>query len=83
MHLFGTIGFVLLFIGILINLYLLVLKIMGGGYMGQALIDTLSHHITWRHTTNKLICIIAEINIRTYYESGNKKTYQVRKIWSK
>jgi hypothetical protein len=27
------------------------------------------------------IGIIAEISMRTYYESGNKKTYQVRKVW--
>jgi len=26
--------------------------------------------------------ILAEINVRTYFESQNKKTYQVRKIYS-
>jgi hypothetical protein len=29
------------------------------------------------------IGILAEVSMRTYYESGNKKTYQVRKVWNK
>ena len=28
------------------------------------------------------IGILAEVSMRTYYESGNKKTYQVRKVWN-
>lgn len=82
MHLFGTIGFVLLFIGILINLYLLVLKIMGEDIWGKPLL--ILGLITLLGGIQLItIGIIAEINIRTYYESGNKKTYQVRKIWGK
>jgi len=28
------------------------------------------------------IGILAEVSMRTYYESGNKKTYQVRRVWT-
>jgi hypothetical protein len=28
------------------------------------------------------IGILAEMNMRTYYETGHKKTYQVRRIWN-
>jgi hypothetical protein len=29
------------------------------------------------------IGILAEVNVRTYYESTQKKTYQIRKIWKR
>lgn len=81
MHLFGSVGFVVFFLGILINAYLLVLKIMGHDIWGKPMLIL------------GLICllggvqlitlgILAEINVRTYFESQNKKTYQVRKIYA-
>lgn len=82
MHLFGKIGFILMFIGILINLYLLVLKFTGEDIGGKPLlilgVVTLLGGIQFI-----TIGIIAEINIRTYYEASNKKTYQVRNIYGR
>ena len=82
MHLFGTLGFISLFIGIIINIYLLVLKIMGENIWGKPLI-ILGLIFLLGGIQLITIGIIAEISIRTYYESGHKKTYQVRKVWNK
>jgi glycosyltransferase involved in cell wall biosynthesis len=82
MHLFGTLGFVSLFIGIAINIYLLVLKILGEDIWGKPLI-VLGLIFLLGGIQLITIGILAEISMRTYYESGDKKTYQVRKVWNK
>ena len=76
MHLFGTMGFVSFFIGAAINLYLLVLKIMGHDIWGKPLL-ILGLIFLLGGIQLITIGILAEINIRTYFEASNKKTYQV------
>ena len=80
MHLFGTLGFISLGIGILINLYLLVIKIMGNDIGGKPLL-ILGLILLLGGIQFITIGIIADINVRTYYESQNKKTYTVRKVF--
>jgi hypothetical protein len=81
MHLFGTMGFVLLFIGILINLYLFALKLMGEDIWGKPLL--ILGLITLLGGIQLItIGILAEVSMRTYYESSAKKTYQVRRVWT-
>jgi glycosyltransferase involved in cell wall biosynthesis len=80
MHLFGTIGFVTLGIGIVINLYLLVLKIMGHDIWGKPLL-ILGLIFLLGGIQLITIGILAEISVRTYFESQNKKTYTVRKVY--
>jgi len=80
MHLFGTIGFISLGLGILINIYLLILKIMGHDIGGKPLL-ILGLILLLGGIQFITIGIIADINIRTYFESQNKKTYNVRKIY--
>ena len=80
MHLFGTMGFISLGIGIAINLYLLALKIMGHDIWGKPML-ILGLILLLGGIQLITIGILAEINIRTYYESQNKKTYQVRKVY--
>ena len=82
MHLFGILGFISLFIGIAINIYLLVLKILGEDIWGKPLI-VLGLIFLLGGIQLITIGILAEISMRTYYESGHKKTYQVRKVWNK
>jgi len=79
MHLFGTLGFMSLGAGILINLYLLVLKIMGNEIGGKPLL-ILGLILLLGGIQFITIGIIADISVRTYYESQNKKTYNVRKV---
>jgi len=82
MHLFGTMGFVCFFIGILINIYLLILKIMGHDIWGKPLL-ILGLMLLLGGIQLITIGILAEVNVRTYYESTQKKTYQIRKIWKR
>jgi hypothetical protein len=80
MHLFGTIGFISFGLGALINIYLLILKIMGQDIWGKPLL-ILGLILLLGGIQFITIGIIADINVRTYFESQNKKTYNVRKIY--
>lgn len=80
MHLFGTMGFICLGFGIIINLYLLVLKIMGHDIWNRPLL-ILGLIFLLGGIQLITIGILAEINMRTYYESQNKKTYTIRNIY--
>jgi glycosyltransferase involved in cell wall biosynthesis len=80
MHLFGTIGFISFGLGLLINLYLLTLKIMGHDIWGKPML-ILGLILLLGGIQFITIGIIADINVRTYYESQNKKTYNVRKVY--
>jgi glycosyltransferase involved in cell wall biosynthesis len=82
MHLFGTMGFISLFLGIIINLYLLTLKILGHDIWGKPLL-ILGLIFLLGGIQLITIGILAEINVRTYFESTDKKTYQVRKIYGR
>ncbi|WP_121354289.1 glycosyltransferase family 2 protein [Flavisolibacter nicotianae] len=82
MHLFGTIGFISLGLGILINAYLLVLKILGHDIWGKPML-ILGLIFLLGGIQLITIGILAEIAVRTYYESQSKKTYQVRKVYQK
>lgn len=77
-HFFGQIGFFTLAIGILINVYLLVLKIMGQDIWGKPIlllgILLLVAGIQFLTTG-----IIAEFQMRTYFEAQKKTPYRVRR----
>ncbi len=80
MHLFGTIGFVSFGLGLLINLYLLVIKLMGHNIWNRPLL-ILGMILLLGGIQLITIGIIADINVRTYFESQNKKTYTVRRLY--
>ncbi|TMI63553.1 MAG: glycosyltransferase family 2 protein [Bacteroidetes bacterium] len=80
MHLFGGIGFISLGLGILINLYLLGLKMAGQEIGGKPLL-ILGLILLLGGIQFITIGIVADINMRTYFEAQNKKTYNVRKIY--
>jgi glycosyltransferase involved in cell wall biosynthesis len=82
MHLFGTIGFVSFGIGLLINFYLLFLKILGHNIWGKPML-ILGLIFLLGGIQLITIGILAEINVRTYFESQQKKTYNVRKVYQK
>jgi glycosyltransferase involved in cell wall biosynthesis len=82
MHLFGTLGFISLGLGILINLYLLGLKILGHDIWGKPLL-ILGLIFLLGGIQMITIGILSEIAVRTYYESQSKKTYKVRKLHTK
>ena len=80
MHLFGTLGFGMLFIGILIDLYLFVLKLFGHDIGGRPLL-ILGVMLTLAGIQLITTGFLAEIMMRTYYESQNKKPYVVREVY--
>ena len=82
MHLFGTLGFFSFGLGLLINAYLLVLKILGHDIWGKPIL-ILGLIFLLGGIQLITIGILAEIAVRTYYESQSKKTYQVRKVHQK
>src|SRR5678809_112931 len=82
MHLFGTIGFMSFGLGVLINLYLLILKVLGHDIWGKPLL-ILGLILLLGGIQLITIGILAEIAVRTYFESQQKKTYNVRKIYQK
>ena len=79
MHLFGVAGIITFMIGSMISGYLLVLKLMGEDIWGRPLLIL---GITMLIGGIQLITIgiVAELIVRTYYESQNKKTYRVKEI---
>lgn len=82
MHLFGAVGFVLMFIGILINLYLLIIKLMGNDIGGRPLL-IVGMIFLLGGVQLLTVGIVAEISIRSYFEGTGRKTYNLRKVWEK
>ena len=81
MHLFGPPGFLLLLSGVVINLYLLFLKIRGER-IGDRPLLILGVILLLGGLLLLLFGILSDIMMRTYYESQNHLPYQVRKIIS-
>jgi glycosyltransferase involved in cell wall biosynthesis len=81
MHLFGPLGFLSFGLGVIINLYLLVLKILGNDIGGKPLL-ILGLILLLGGIQLITIGILAEISMRTYFEGTNKTTYQVRRIFN-
>jgi len=80
MHLFGPLGFISFGLGAIINLYLLILKLLGHDIGGKPLL-ILGLIFLLGGIQLITIGILAEINMRTYFEGTNRKTYQVRRIF--
>jgi glycosyltransferase involved in cell wall biosynthesis len=81
MHLFGAVGFICFSAGLLINLYLLILKLSGHDIWGKPLL-ILGLILLLGGIQLITIGILAEISMRTYYEAQKKKTYNVRRIYT-
>ena len=79
MHLFGGYGIAMLIIGGLINIYLLVLKLMGQDIWGKPIL-ILGMLLMVAGIQIITIGIVSEIQVRTYYESQNKTPFKVRKV---
>jgi len=79
MHLFGNVGLLLFLIGAIINLYLFVLKLMGQDIWGKPLI-IFGLMLVIAGIQLITIGIVIEIQMRTYFESQQKRPYKVRRI---
>lgn len=79
-HLFGPVGIISFMIGFMINMYMLVLKIMGEDIWGRPLL-ILGVSLVLAGIQFLTFGLIAELIMRTYYESQNKKTYNIREVF--
>ncbi len=79
MHLFGGLGIITFGLGVLINIYMLVLKFMGTDLWGKPML-ILGVLLVLGGIQFITIGIVAELQMRTYFESQHKKTYTVRRI---
>lgn len=81
-YLFGGIGFLLWFLGILCEMEVAYVKFIQGGkaYDNPMLIIGIFFMVVGFQSI--LIGLLAEINIRTYHESQNRPIYWIKKIYS-
>ncbi|WP_229311747.1 glycosyltransferase family 2 protein [Larkinella rosea] len=80
MHLFGNWGLISLMAGLLINGYLLILKLMGNDIWGRPLL-ILGTILVLAGIQLITFGIMTELQMRTYYESQDKKPYKIRRIY--
>ncbi len=79
MHFFGGIGIVTFGIGALINFYMLILKILGHDIWGKPLL-LLGILLVMGGIQFVTTGIIAELQMRTYFESQRKKPYRIKNV---
>jgi dolichol-phosphate mannosyltransferase len=82
MHFFGTVGFIMFSLGVLIDFYLFILKLFGEDIGNRPLL-TLGTMLILGGIQLITTGFLAEIMIRTYYESQGKKPYVIKKIITK
>ncbi|MBX2963028.1 MAG: glycosyltransferase family 2 protein [Cyclobacteriaceae bacterium] len=78
-HFFGPLGIFSFLTGTAISLYLLVLKILGHDIWGRPVL-ILSITLLLAGIQFLTFGIIAELIMRTYYESQQKQTYTIREV---
>lgn len=79
MHLFGNTGIFMIGLGVLINLYLLIVKLLGNDIWGRPLL-ILGMLLLFLGVQFITIGIVVEIQMRTYFESQQKRPYKIRRI---
>lgn len=80
MHLFGTMGIFAFIFGAIINLYLLVEKLLGNDIWGRPLL-LLGVVLLIGGIQLVTFGFMAELIMRTYFESQNKKPYRIKEIY--
>lgn len=80
-HLFGGLGLLSFLLGGVINVYLLVLKIMGEDIWGRPIL-ILGFILIVGGIQLITTGIISEIIVRTYFESQDKKTYRIKGLYT-
>lgn len=79
MHLFGTLGIFTFGVGMVFNFWLLAEKILGSDIGGRPLL-ILAVTLTLAGIQLITAGLVAEVIMRTYYESQSKKPYRIRSI---
>lgn len=79
-HLFGIFGVLLVILGVLINVYLLIVKLGFGQDIGTRPLLIFGMMFIVGGIQLFTIGIVIELLIRTYYESQQKRPYRIKKI---
>jgi len=79
-HLFGILGVLLIILGILINIYLLIVKVGFGEDIGTRPLLIFGMMFILAGIQLFTIGIVMELLIRTYYESQKKRPYRIKNI---
>jgi dolichol-phosphate mannosyltransferase len=79
MHIFGPVGLLMFFAGVVINGYLLVEKLTGEEIGGRPLL-ILGVILLLAGLQLILFGFVAEILMRTYYESQHKKAFRIKSV---
>ncbi len=79
-HLFGIFGVLLVILGVLINVYLLIVKLGFGQDIGTRPLLIFGMMFIVGGIQLFTIGIVMELLIRTYYESQQKRPYRIKKI---
>lgn len=79
-HLFGTFGLFIFAPGVIIDVYMLVMKIIHGEIGDRMPLLSLGILLTLGGIQLITVGIITEMQMRTYYESQSKRPYRVRSI---
>ncbi len=79
-HLFGILGVLLILLGILINFYLLIVKLGLGEDIGNRPLLIFGMMFILGGIQLFTIGIVMELLIRTYYESQSKRPYRIKNI---
>jgi pilus assembly protein TadC len=77
-YVFGGFGLLSIFLAGLSGIYMLYLKFFEGLYMIQTPLPTLSAMFFLIGVVSILLGLLAEMIVRTYYESQQRTTYMVR-----
>jgi hypothetical protein len=80
MHLFGTLGILSFLAGCLINAYLLIEKLLGHDIWGRPLL-LLGVLLVLGGIQLITFGFMAELIMRTYFESQNKTPYQIKEVF--
>ncbi|QBA64628.1 glycosyltransferase family 2 protein [Muriicola soli] len=79
-HLFGILGVLLILLGIMINFYLLIVKLGLGEDIGNRPLLIFGMMFILGGIQLFTIGIVMELLIRTYYESQSKRPYRIKNI---
>ncbi|MBT8307317.1 MAG: glycosyltransferase family 2 protein [Maribacter sp.] len=79
-HLFGIFGFLMILLGVLINVYLLIVKLGFGEDIGTRPLLIFGLMFILAGIQLFTIGIVMELLIRTYYESQKKRPYRIKKV---
>lgn len=79
-HLFGIFGFLMILLGVLINMYLLVVKLGFGEDIGTRPLLMFGMMFILAGIQLFTIGIVMELLIRTYYESQKKRPYRIKRV---